>query len=365
MGIPHKFCRKSGWAKFFSEARLLILGSPFISIQAYNNAGNSSTVDFYGGGNLVTSSNSILLHQWNYIRARKTSSQKSLYINGTETTGSTVSPVTLGSSPIVGIGAQTYDPVDDGRQSHGYLCNIRYVVGSVGTESGIPTAPLTSTGTDTELLLDFTNAGIIDHSMKYNLETEGNAQINTSVKKFGTGSIYFDGAGDTLNNNIIENELAYFGTGDFTLEAFVYGIGITTMGTDTIGGTILYVGGSGSNNALWLTVGRNRTVQGWILYDGSSWTTTLNSGSTTLSDNTWYHIAFERYNGTAKVFIDGTSAVSASNSSDLDDTYGGIITVGSRDATDRYWKGYIDEVRITKAGRYQGSKLYSPNRSLC
>jgi hypothetical protein len=61
-----------------------------------------------------------------------------------------------------------------------------------------PTAPLTAV-TNTQLLCNFTNAGILDNAMMNDLETVGNAQISTSVKKYGTGSMYFDGTGDWLS----------------------------------------------------------------------------------------------------------------------------------------------------------------------
>ena len=49
--------------------------------------------------------------------------------------------------------------------------------------------------------------------MKNNLQ--GDAQINTSVKEFGTGSIYFDGS-DGLDD--INTDTFNFATGQFTIE---------------------------------------------------------------------------------------------------------------------------------------------------
>jgi hypothetical protein len=62
-----------------------------------------------------------------------------------------------------------------------------------------PTNRTTDTAiTNTSLLLLAPNAGIFDNTGKNNLETVGNAQIDTSVKKYGTGSMEFDGTGDYL-----------------------------------------------------------------------------------------------------------------------------------------------------------------------
>jgi len=48
----------------------------------------------------------------------------------------------------------------------------------------------------------------------------GNAQIDTAIKKFGTGSIQFDGTGDYLTTST--NSAFGYGAGDFTIEFFLY-----------------------------------------------------------------------------------------------------------------------------------------------
>jgi hypothetical protein len=98
------------------------------------------------------------------------------------------------------IGAFSNAPV--GRPFSGYISCYQRIIGSGGfnaTNSTItvPTAPPTAVA-NTSLLLNFTNAGIFDNTGKNNLETVADAQIDTSVKKYGTGSMEFDGTGDYL-----------------------------------------------------------------------------------------------------------------------------------------------------------------------
>ena len=255
---------------------------------------------------------------------------------------------------------------NDGSTGHwpGYISNVRYVRGTdiygvSNTSITVPTSPPTAVA-NTNFLTTFTNAGIIDHTMKNNLETEGNTRISTIQKKFGTGSIFFDGTGDDVRNLKANNVLLLMGTGNWTLECFAYSNG--NQGSDVFGATLLYIDGAGSNNAIWITQNSSDKLCGRILYNGSSWTLQLTS-TASISHSTWYHVALELYNGTAKLFINGTSEASGSFTADLNSTYGSRLSIGSRDATDRFFNGYLDEVRISRVGRYRGTNFTAPTKA--
>ena len=166
------------------------------------------------------------------------------------------------------------------------------------------------------------------------IETVGNAQIDTGVKKFGTGSMKFDGTGDYLfsPSGVNFNML----TGDFTVEAWVYGPAQAS-----------YAG----------IMGGASTPSGWTFRLNNSGHVVLTNGSTTYSSspntvptNTWTHVAVSRSQTTLKIFINGTE-VNSSSSSDAIDFSGGGFQVGrgfTVDGNDGYFSGYIDELRITK-----------------
>jgi hypothetical protein len=84
-----------------------------------------------------------------------------------------------------------------------------------------------------------------------------------------------------------------------------------------------------------LRIGRINTAWDSIF---SSWTPTA---------NVWYHIAFTRSSGTARAFVDGTQ-IGSSLSNGTTYTPTGGMTIGSSSSGDRNFKGYIDDVRITK-----------------
>jgi hypothetical protein len=98
---------------------------------------------------------------------------------------------------------------------------LRLVKGTAvysGATLTVPTTPLTAI-TNTSLLLDFTNAGIFDAATINDGQTVGNAQVSTTVAKFGTTSMSFDGTGDWLT--IIDKPELRFGTAPFTVEGWI------------------------------------------------------------------------------------------------------------------------------------------------
>ena len=317
-----------------------------------------------GAGSFVTTNTGTLppLNAWTHMVISNDGSRTSIFMNGTRiihaTTGfedlhnaTTSNKIQLGY-----LAGSNY-------QTDGYFTGLQYhnteVYDASSTTITVPTAPK-SADANTLLLSNFSTAGIIDHTMKNNLESRANTRITGQQVKFGTGSIYFDGTGDDLRNQEVDNPLFLMGTSDWTIECFAYSTG--NQGSDVFGATLVYIGGAGSNNAIWLTQNSSDKLCGRILYNGSSWTLQLTS-TASISHNTWYHVAFELYNGTAKVFINGTSEASGSFTADLNSTYGGRLSIGSRNATDRFFNGYLDEVRISRVGRYQGTNFTAPTQA--
>jgi hypothetical protein len=234
----------------------------------------------------------------------------------------------------------------------GYFTNLRLVKGTVvsaySTSSTTvgdvifspPTAPLTAI-TDTSLLLNFTNGGIVDATGKNNLETVANSGVQTSQAKWSPGSMYFDGGGDWLvvpktgNWSIGSSE-------PFTIEAWVYLTAaqanyraiLSDYNSGTPGSSkYLFINSSGIEFQLGTTAG------------------TIASCTQSFSQNQWYYIAITRNSSNViSMYVDGTSkTVSQATQS------GGFLDVGSffyvgrwGGATAYEWYGYIDDLRITK-----------------
>lgn len=286
---------------------------------------------------ILDSSTSITAKSWNHIAGTRSSNTYTVWVNGAS--GGTA---TSSTTPSYSGGAQI------GRFTSGspnafldYMSSLRVVKGTAvytGTFTP-PTAPLTAI-TNTSLLLNFTNAGIIDNTGKNNLETVGNAQIDTGTKKFGTGSLEFDGAGDYLFGANTPN--TSFGSGDFTIEAWIY-----RSSTDS-SQAIFQKGRVADGNfecAVYL-VNTGDKVEVYYSTAGNTSTTVLTS-SATVSLSTWTHIAVTRSGSTWRLFIDGTLDSSATASVTLY-TGTGTISVGANPAGASTYTGFIDDLRITK-----------------
>ena len=235
--------------------------------------------------------------------------------------------------------------------TNAYMSGIRLQKGTAQYTASFtcPTAPPTAI-TNTSLLLNFTNGGIIDNAMMNDLETVGNAQISTSVSKFGGGSLAFDGSGDYLI--FPANSTFQFGTGDFTIEFWTY--------LNSVSGFQMFIDNRNST----ASTGAYITIYA----DGSTlfFYTTGNdriTATSALSTGTWLHIAVARSGTSTKMFLNGTQVGSTYTDSN---SYLAASTnqyIGARvSSNDFNLNGYIDDLRITKGyARYTAN--FTPQRS--
>jgi hypothetical protein len=266
--------------------------------------------------------------------------------------------ITLGQSNIAGDTMWT-----------GHISNFRVVIGTAvyspsSTTITVPTAPVTSIS-GTQLLLNYTNAGIIDNAMQNNIETVGDAKISTTQYKFGSGSLYFDGTGDYC---FIRNTQAFlFGSGDFTIELWAY-IGDTSTRKYILGpGTDTDTHYDGFGLEIW-----NQQLSMWASSNGTGWDmlesdTGGNRGSTLLAANTWYHIAVTRSGNTFRSFVNGvvektfTSVTGAifSNAT-IPYNIGRTSYLGGN----FYYNGYMDDFRVTKGYARYTTNFTPPTSAL-
>jgi hypothetical protein len=309
--------------------------------------GSSVVVRVYAVTTLITAG-TIVAGQWSHIAVTRSGTTVTLYVNGTSV-GTATSSQSFAQ-------ATTYIGSEDGATFYyaGYISNLRLVKGSVVYTSAFtpPTAPLTAI-TNTSLLTNFTNAGIIDNAEMNNLETVGNAQISTAQSKFGGASLSIPGSGARL---VCANTPNFaFGTGNFTLEFWINFSSISSYQTIysygyTTSGDLLIQTGNGNGRMI-------------VYVNGSA----VITESGTASTGTWIHYALVRNGTTLTLYRDGTSSGSATNSTDINTTE--IIGIGANplgygggSPGDAPFNGYIDDLRITKGyARYTSS--FTPQRS--
>jgi len=285
-----------------------------------------------GGVPIFGPANSLNLNSWNHVAAVRSSGTVTVYVNGAAGTGTTNTTNLSDTTRVPTIG--TYTHSTSASPFTGYMSSLRYVNGTaIIPPSGGPTAPLTAVS-GTSFLCNFTNAGIFDNTGKNNLETVGNAQVDTTTKKYGTGSLEFDGTGDWLKvPNSVDIQL---GTGDFTIEFWVY----------------LATGDTGSNRGL---VAKGGASTGWLVSLNTTekvvftYTTSTITSSGAITTNSWNHIAVVR-EGTGsnetKIYIGGTNDGTGTVSTNFNQTE--VMYIGANRAAGDPMKGYIDDLRITK-----------------
>jgi hypothetical protein len=288
-------------------------------------SGGSGLYYLLNGSPVITSSTKAPLNAWSFFALVKSGSTTTLYLNGVSL-GTTTS-VPTSSNKSVNLGSDAGAAV-----FQGYFADIRILKGTANT--AVPTAPLTAI-TNTSLLTNFTNGAIFDNAAVADYETVGNAQISTSVKKYGTGSMAFDGTGDRLVAAPIQTRAP--GTGDFCYEFWFYA-------------------NTSSNACLFDTRAVNNNTTGFAcLLNGSSQialytNSTILTCGLALSASIWYHIAVTRTAGIIKIFVNGTVVGTLANTSNFSDR---TLQLGQYIDSTGSLNGYIDDFRSSNGiGRY-------------
>jgi hypothetical protein len=286
---------------------------------------------------------------WYHFVVSRVSSNFRVWVNGTQL-GTTATVTTNYAQGDCQIGGTT-----DGStwSINGYISSLRIVKGSGVTSVTVPTAPLTAI-TNTSLLLNFTNASIIDSTAKNDLETVGDAQISTSVKKFGTGSLKFDGTGDYLS---IPDSANFDLPADFTVECW-----INLSSTSNPFPRVFSFGTYNAANNLDCSI--DTSTQYLVVYFNG---TQYDSGTSTINFGTWYHIAIVRSGSTIKAYVDGTVKITISSATAAvqrsQPFYVGNLH-GFESSTTAAFNGYIDDLRITKGVARYTSNFTPPSAQL-
>ena len=156
------------------------------------------------------------------------------------------------------------------------------------------------------------------------ITNNGGVSINTSIKKYGTGSMYFNNNYLTLPEIILDS--------DFTVEFWVYRLSEDYQ-------IIL----SGANDTQ-IDIGSPSGGVSAFVFTGTTGSLIGSSGKVGL--NVWKHIAITRSGNTAYIFIDGVLDVSNTFSSSALVKISNISKYGV--GAGYFLYGYLDDLRITK-----------------
>ena len=211
-------------------------------------------------------------------------------------------------------------------------------------------------------------------SHAHSITAYGDVIHSTGAFKYGDSSIYFDGSGDYLSISGSSN--IDFNTGDFTIEAWVRPEENSTM---SIFGSLL----GDSSWSGWGLVTRGADGNGpsdsddanCRLYWVESPNTTANSltphpinTGPILSLNTWSHAAVSRSGGTLRLFLNGDLKHTATSTYDIENTSHGGATIGKfytntpYHGHSYYFKGYMEDVRVSNVARYTSN--FTPDETI-
>ena len=220
------------------------------------------------------------------------------------------------------------------------MSNIRIVYGTAvytGTSYSVPTTPLQPIA-NTRLLLS-QSPRFVDNSATNNTVTlSGSPTIQRFSPFSGTTlptpyyGAYFDGTGDYLS--FPSNAAFAMGTGDFTVEGYVY------LTTTQSYGTLFLSSTTGTGSSLHIQINNANKVR---VTDASSEYLLATSAITT---NTWTHIAVVRSGTTLTIYQNGTSNGTTTNSTNFTQS-GALIGLEPVGGT-YYYTGYFSNIRVVK-----------------
>ena len=301
----------------------------------------------YGG--TTTTTNPIKINEWSHIAiTRDSSNTLRVFVNGL----SSVTPLTVSQSlDTVAVQQAAVQPrtfrvavggLGDGALSGyytGYISSVKIQTGVAKyTANSTPALQTFPNESGINYLSNMNTMGIVDITSRNVMETIGNVSLN-STKKFGTGSLYFDGTGDVIRC-INTTERFNFGTGDFTIECWVNLINYSTERP------ILYKFVTWSSNVDFaFRVDGSTGLVRFMAGDSTPISITSNSA---IPLNQWVHLAATRSSGVTRIFVNGTLQTSTHTGSvSIPNESTSLFIGGDAASPSVSWNGYIDDLRIT------------------
>lgn len=190
-----------------------------------------------------------------------------------------------------------------------------------------------------------------DSDSAHTVTANGNAQVDTAQKKFGTGSLLCDGTGDYLS--IADSTDFAFGGNNYTQEFWVR----ISAGQADYDSLLGQWGGSNPNRATLIYFMATEKIH-WG-YNGAELDHLISDSA--LSTNTWYHVAVERNSSTStKLFIDGTAQTTVYTTDYTVNDATQDMQLCSQNGASNEFAGWMEEILIVNAAIYGGSNFTPP-----
>jgi len=326
-------------------AHRLSSSGPFPNLLVNANPNTFRLYEFIGGvlSNSDISSSTWSLNNWYHVAAVRNNGTNTLYVNGTSQ-GSYSSSVDITNELTIGnLGYATVlgapGAIDEFRVSN----TARY------TSNFTPqTAPFVN-DSNTLLLYHFDGTdgstyfpddnGVRE---KVSFNAIGDTHIDTAQSKFGGSSAYFDKADDKIDVNFSGDV-----TGVKTVECWLYPTSLASNG--------IFLGNRNSStySGVWyMRLDTDGSVLFSVREGGTEYG--VRSAVSTVTLNTWHHVAAVVDGSTVAIYIDGNLE---SSRTDLPTSYEATMGltkwyIGARGDLGVDYRGYIDEIRFSDSVRY-------------
>ena len=313
--------------------------------------------------NSITTSVCLFNNTWTHLAVVKSGSTMKIYANGVEVgSASDTYDYTTSTAGEIEFGAGS---VTSELPGEGHFADLRIVVGTAVYTGAFtpPTRPLTKTGgtypsttnvntsitaSHTKLLLNLNDVLVGDATQFQSLEMEGNVTSSLGKSKFtDKPTIYFDGNGDYLSQNIQapdDADLMKIGTQDFTVEGYVYALSINA---DSQYRRIFAYGDNGTDS---IQLYINPST-GAIVYDPNDSSAKI-TGTSNIQ-NTWKHFALTRSGSQVQLHVNGTVEGTTLTDTGNKTQAAGQFLIGKYPGFSGHFHGYLDNLRVL-----QGKTVY-------
>ena len=245
----------------------VVSGTNYLVI-VYNGSGD--TVSFLTSGGDFTTTNSLARERWNHVAVVRKSGTSSIYLNGKKdaSASNTYDFSNTSYNPTVG----TYTHSVNTENLNGYIQDFRIYKGAAKY--------------DGDFVVPSRSPDILP-------DTPSGVSGSSKLAKVTDGAVHFDGNGDYLEATS-STDFA-FGTGDFTLEAYIYATSLPNTNNRIF---CSGAGGAGDRTNFQLMVGS----AGYLEF---AHTTNYQTANGLIGTNKWYHVAATREGTSLRMFIDG------------------------------------------------------------
>lgn len=307
---------------------------------------------FDGSWRNASAQSAVPLNTWTHIAGSFDGTTMRLYVNGClEAELVQVMPSYTGTSYFGASWSANY-------VFAGYIDEFRVTIGvSRYSEAFTPSLrnadviQYDSNWQDVVLMMQMQDTGLTDRKM-HAVSKFGDVGLSSTQAKFKSVSAYFDGVGDYLT--VTPDARLDLGTGDFTIEFWVYMVNTTPTYP-----VILFAGSSWAAGSVGIHIDHSWSAgkASLAVYDHAAGSPVVSStASVTL--NAWSHVAFTRSGNSVTAFLNGVASTPTTVSGSLAVNLNRALSIGAEagNPAQTAITAYMQDLRITKSvARYIGN----------